>query len=214
MTVAASSGRGRRRTPWQVAVVAFILCAAPVSSISAADQVYFPSVTNVTQPPRRENRRRNKTRAGEGRLDIGAWYLTEHAVSIAILKAFKAGIPVRLLGDRGSIFEIDLNTRREFYWLASQGVPIRLRYEPWWYPEINHWKMAIFVGQGIVEFGSANWTAFELAPDPNNPNNYNDNTTMFTDDPALVEAFKFRFDRIWNDTTAEPESDLAAGRRT
>ena len=48
MTVAASSGRGRRRNPWQVAVVAFILCAASVLSISAADQVYFPSVTNVT----------------------------------------------------------------------------------------------------------------------------------------------------------------------
>ena len=126
-------------------------------------------------------------------------------MSIAILKAFHAGIPVRLLGDRGSIFEIDLNTRREFYWLASQGVPIRLRYNPTWYPEINHWKMAIFVGQGIVEFGSANWTAFELAP-VGHPNNYNDNTTMFTDDPALVEAFKIRFDRIWNDTTPEPQS--------
>ena len=29
---------------------------------------------------------------------------------------------------------------------------------------------------------------------------------MFTDDPALVAAFKSRFDRIWNDTTAEPQS--------
>ena len=146
--------------------------------------VYFPSVTNVT------NLLVQRINAETVRLDIGTWYLTEHAVSIAIANRFHAGVPVRLLGDRGSIFEIDANTRREFYWLASQGVPIRLRYDPWWYPEINHWKMGIFVGQGIVEFGSANWTAYELAPDPNNPNNYNDNTTMFTDDPQLVEAFK------------------------
>jgi hypothetical protein len=202
MTVPSRSGRSRRRTPWQVAIVAFILCAAPVSSLSADDQVYFPSVTNVTNLL---VQRINAEPVG-GRLDIGTWYLTEHAVSIAIANRFHAGVAVRLLGDRGSIFEIDANTRKEFYWLASQGVPIRLRYDPWWYPEINHWKMAIFVGQGIVEFGSANWTAFELAPDPKNPNNYNDNTTMFTDDPALVEAFKIRFDRIWNDTTVEPQS--------
>jgi phosphatidylserine/phosphatidylglycerophosphate/cardiolipin synthase-like enzyme len=200
MTVPARSGRRRRPTPWQVAVVALTLCAASVLSIAAADQVYFPSVTNVT------NLLVQRINAETVRLDIGTWYLTEHAVSIAIANRFHAGVPVRLLGDRGSIFEIDANTRREFYWLASQGVPIRLRYDPWWYPEINHWKMGIFVGQGIVEFGSANWTAYELAPDPNNPNNYNDNTTMFTDDPQLVEAFKIRFDRIWNDTTAEPGS--------
>ncbi len=158
MTVPAPRGRSRRRNSWHVAVVAFSLCVAPASSISAADQVYFPSVDNVT------NLIVQKINAETVRLDIGTWYLTEHAVSIAIANRFHAGVPVRLLGDRGSIFEIDANTRREFYWLASQGVPIRLRYNPTWYPEINHWKMGIFVGQGIVEFGSANWTAFELAP--------------------------------------------------
>src|SRR5262249_18264535 len=36
--------------------------------------------------------------------------------------------------------------------------------------------------------------------------NYNDETAFFTDDPVLVGALKSRFDRLWNDTTPEPES--------
>jgi hypothetical protein len=96
--------------------VALTLCAASVLSIAAADQVFFPSVTNVT------NLLVQRINAETVRLDIGTWYLTEHAVSIAIANAFNVRkVPVRLLGDRGSIFEIDANTRREFYWLASQA---------------------------------------------------------------------------------------------
>ena len=38
--------------------------------------------------------------------------------------AFQRGVQVRLMGDRGSIFEIDPKTKAEFYWLASYGVPI------------------------------------------------------------------------------------------
>ena len=88
--------------------------------------------------------------------------------------------------------------------MPTRACPIRLRLNPTWFPEINHWKMAIFVGQGVVEFGSANWVTFELAPWSST--NYDDETALFSDDPAIVNAFKTRFDRMWNDTTAEPES--------
>jgi hypothetical protein len=186
-------------------LLAILIAGAWSSSARAAQQVYFTSVTNVTDLIVQ------RIYAETVRLDISAWYLTEHAISIAILSRFQAGVPVRLIGDRGSIFEIDANTRREFYWLASQGVPIRLRYNPTWTPEIDHWKMGIFVGQNTVEFGSANWTTFELAPFSST--NYNDNTALFVDardnnadDVALVAAFKARFDRIWNDTNVEPQS--------
>jgi len=118
-----------------------ILLAAPAA---ASDQMYFPAVDNVT------NVIVQHINAETVRLDISAWYLTEHAISIAIANRFAAGVPVRLLGDRGSIFEIDPLTRKEFYWLANQGVPIRLRFNPTWYPEIDHWKAAIFVGQNVV----------------------------------------------------------------
>ena len=95
---------------------------------------------------------------------MSCWYLTEHAISIALINRFKAGVQVRLIGDRGSIFEIDPITKSEFYWLANQGLPIRLRFNPTWFPEIDHMKMTLFVGQNLVTFGSANYTPFELAP--------------------------------------------------
>jgi len=138
------------------------------------------------------------------RVDVSAWYLSEHSISIALANRFAAGVPVRIIGDRGAIFEADPHTKREFYWLASQGVPIRLRFNPTWFPEINHWKAAIFVGQNLVEFGSGNFAPTELAPVSST--NYDDETAVLTNDPEIVKAFRTKFDVMWNDTTVEPES--------
>src|SRR5262249_11350433 len=110
----------------------------------AADQIYFSSQTNVTDILVQYINRETV------RLDISSWYLSEHSISIAIANRFAAGVPVRIIGDRGAIFEADAHTKSEFYWLASQGIPIRLRFNPTWFPEIDHWKAAIFVGQGVV----------------------------------------------------------------
>ena len=117
----------------------------------ATERIYFSAIDNVTDVLVQQ------INAETVRLDISSWYLSEHAISIAIANRFAAGVPVRLMGDRGAIFEIDPHTKNEFYWLANQGVPIRLRFNPTWFPEINHWKMALFVGQNIVEFGSGNF---------------------------------------------------------
>jgi phosphatidylserine/phosphatidylglycerophosphate/cardiolipin synthase-like enzyme len=133
------------------------------------------------------------------RLDIATWYLTDRMITTALINRHNAGVRVRVIGDRVSIFEIDAFTRREFEHLASNGVPIRLRYHPTTFPQIMHWKSGIFVGQGIVEFGSANWTSFELKP--HSSTNFKDETVMFTGDSALVSAFKSRFDQFWADTT-------------
>ena len=175
-----------------------LFCATVASTAAAADQIYFPAVDNVA------NILVQKINAETVRVDLSCWYLTEHAISIALINKYKSGVPVRLLGDRGSIFEIDPRTKNEFYWLASQGLPIRLRFNPIWYPEIDHWKASIFVGQNTVSFGSANYTPFELAPASSV--DYKDETVLFTDDPVIVNALKTKFDRFWNDTTPEPES--------
>jgi phosphatidylserine/phosphatidylglycerophosphate/cardiolipin synthase-like enzyme len=158
--------------------------------------MYFPAVDNVT------NVLVNLINKETVRIDIGSWLLSEHSISIAVANRFNAGVPVRLIGDRVAIFESDLHTKTEFYWLASQGVPIRLRVNPDWYPEINHWKAAILVGQNKVLFGSGNFAPTELAPVSST--NYDDESEMVTDDPVLVGAFKTKFDRMWNDTTQEP----------
>jgi phospholipase D-like protein/VCBS repeat protein len=160
--------------------------------------MWFPAVENVAAELIR------RINAETVRIDISIWYLTERSVTLAIANRFAAGVPVRLVGDRNSIFEIDPKTKAEFYYLANAGVPIRLRVNPTWFPEIDHMKMVIFAGQNVVEFGSANWDTYSIIPFSST--NYNDETAFFTDDPALVGAFKTRFDRLWNDTTPEPQS--------
>jgi hypothetical protein len=166
----------------------------------AAEQMYFAATDNITNVLVQKI---NAEPVG-GRIDMSCWYLTEHAISIALINRFNAGVQVRLIGDRGSIFEIDPITKSEIYWLANQGIPIRLRFNPTWYPEIDHMKMTVFVGQNLVTFGSANYTPFELAPA--SPTNYKDESVLLSDDSALVNAFKTRFDQLWNDTTPEPNS--------
>jgi hypothetical protein len=182
------------RTGWCTTVLFLLL----VRSASAADAIYFPAVQDVASILV------NRINAETVRIDMSAWYLSEHAISIALVNRFKAGVPVRLIGDRVGIFENDRFTKREFYWIASQGVPIRLRYEPTFRPEIDHWKATIFAGQRLVSFGSANYTPVELAPV--SPTNYKDETVMFSDDPAIVNGFRTKFDRMWNDTLPEPGS--------
>jgi phosphatidylserine/phosphatidylglycerophosphate/cardiolipin synthase-like enzyme len=182
-----------------ITVLGFVVVASMPAA--ASDRIYFPATDDAIVPIV------NRIYAETVRIDISAWYLTEHMISIAIADRFAAGVPVRIIGDRASIFEIDPNTRREFYWLASQGVPIRLRCNPDYFPEIAHWKAGLFVGQGVAEFGSANWTTFELAPDAGNPaGNFHDETVLFTDDPILFGAMETRFDQMWADTANEPQS--------
>jgi phosphatidylserine/phosphatidylglycerophosphate/cardiolipin synthase-like enzyme len=163
------------------------------TTATAQEQMLFPAVDNAQAAIL------EKIRNEHVRLDIAVWYLVDREISQALVNRHRAGVPVRVIGDRAAIFEADPNTRREFEFLASQGVPIRLRYHPTWFPEIMHWKAGIFVGQQVVEFGSANWTFFELRPW--SATNFKDETVMFTNDPVLVRAFLTKFDQMWADTT-------------
>jgi hypothetical protein len=134
------------------------LVAGAASTASAADHIYFSATDNVTDVLV------GYINAETVRLDISSWYLSEHSISIAVANRFAAGVPVRIIGDRGAPFENDPHTKTELYWLANQGIPIRLRFNPTWFPEIDHWKAAIFVGENVVEFGSGNFAPTELAP--------------------------------------------------
>src|SRR3954451_25218306 len=166
-----------------------VLSASPAA---AADQIYFSAKTNVT------NILINYINRETVRLDISSWYLSEHAISIAIANRFAAGVRVRVIGDRAALFEADPHTKAEFYWLANQGVPIRLRFNPTSFPEIDHWKAAIFVGQNVVEFGSGNFAPTELAPASST--DFDDDSQMFTDNPGLVNKFKTHSHQKWTDT--------------
>ena len=132
------------------------------------------------------------------RLDVAVWYLTQREVTQAIVNKHLSGVPVRVIGDRVSIFENDPKTTIEFEYLASKGVPIVVRYIPTTFPQIIHWKASIFHSQDMVEFGSANYTAFELKPW--STTNYQDEVALFTKDVELLNAFKTQFDKYWADT--------------
>jgi phosphatidylserine/phosphatidylglycerophosphate/cardiolipin synthase-like enzyme len=182
---------GRTTTAAQLGamVAAWVFVAA--TPASAQEQLLFPAVDNV------KNVLLQKINNETVRLDISMWLLGEGEISQAIVRRHQAGVPVRVIGDRGSIFEGDVNTRRQFEYLATNGVPIRIRYHPRHVLQIIHWKTGIFVGQNLVEFGSANWTPFELRPW--SATDFKDETAMFTDDPVIVNAFKTKFDQYWSD---------------
>jgi hypothetical protein len=162
------------------------------AAAQTAERMYFPAVEDVLPTLLQ------RIRAENVRIDVGIWQLSEHAISIELVRKHQAGVLVRVLGDRVSIFEKD-GFLTEMQYLASNGVPIRIRYEPTSFPYINHWKAMIFAAQNLVEFGSANYTAFELRPV--SATNFKDETVLITDDVPLVNAFKTKFDQFWNDTT-------------
>jgi hypothetical protein len=163
----------------------------------AQERIMFPAVDSA------QNEIVNLIKNETVRLDIAVWLLNDNEITQAIIARHQAHVPVRVLGDRAAIFESDANTRASFIALANAGVPIRLRYNPTWFPEIMHWKTGIFVGQGVVEFGSANWTNLELEPWTAD-GIYKDETAFFTnqvESPGIFRAFLTRFDRFWADTT-------------
>lgn len=173
-----------------LALSAVLLAAAPAA---AQEQILFPSVDNA------QAQIVAKINAERVRLDIGLWLLNDGEITTAIINRHLAGVPVRVLGDRAGIFESDPNTRASFERLANAGVPIRLRYNPTWFPEIMHWKCGIFVGQSEASIGSANWTSFELRPV--SATNFKDEAVYFTNDAAIVQALMTKFDDFWTDTT-------------
>ena len=185
--------RGRARYMKTAVAVTLALLTFGTLPAVAQERLMFPAIENAQAEVLR------RIRAESVRLDIAVWLLGDGEITQAIIAKHRAGVPVRVLGDRASIFESDANTRMRFLELANAGVPIRLRYEPRSFPEILHWKTGIFRGQGVVEFGSANWTTFELVPVSST--NFKDETALFTDNEAIFNAFLTRFDQFWVNTT-------------
>jgi hypothetical protein len=183
----------RRRGHAAGMVLAALLLIVGAWPAAAQEQILFPATDNA------EAQIVAKINNERVRLDIGLWLLNDGEITQAIINKFQSGVPVRVLGDRAGIFESDPNTRASFERLANAGVPIRLRYNPTWFPEILHWKCGIYVGQNQASFGSANWTSFELRPV--SATNYKDETVLFTNDTAIVQALLTKFDQFWVDTT-------------
>ena len=127
-------------------------------------------------------------------IDVAFWFMEDSRYSSALIKRHQAGVPVRILMDTRHTSTVNATVIQA---LAGGGVPMRRRTTS----AIQHWKMMLFAGQRVVEFGSANFSVNAFVP--NVPyQDYVDETVFFTDDDSVVNSFMTMFDRWWVDTSS------------
>ena len=129
-------------------------------------------------------------------IDLAFWFMEDARYTTALIKRFKAGVPVRVLVDPRANVKNPLNASR-LKELADAGIPMRKCIAP----GILHWKAMMFAGQNTVEFGGANYSVWAFAPVQPYVN-YTDEVTLFTDRPSMVRSFMTKFDDLWVNETA------------
>ena len=128
-------------------------------------------------------------------IDAAFWFMDDATLSSALIKKFQSGVPVRILMDPRAEDGHPTNAQ-VLAQLASAGIPMRNRTAD----GILHWKMMLFSGQGTVEFSGANFTPSEMRPYTPYVN-YTDEAIYYSDDPAVVNSFRTKYDDWWTDTT-------------
>jgi len=128
-------------------------------------------------------------------IDMGFWMMTDARYSNELVKAWSRGVKIRLLMDpRCGAAHAACNAQNDQ--LEAAGIPMRNRNTS----GILHWKVAIFAGQGQVQFAGANYAPYEMSPEIPFVN-YTDEIVYFTNTPALVQSFMTKFDDLWTSTT-------------
>ena len=126
-------------------------------------------------------------------IDIAFWFMDDWMITDALISKIQAGVKVRMLVDPRS--QDSHSVIPPTFATMSPPVPMRQRTAS----GILHWKMALFAGQGVVEFSGANFSRAEmLAYTPYS--NYVDEAIFFSDDPAIVNSFRTMYDNSWVDT--------------
>jgi len=128
-------------------------------------------------------------------IDMGFWMMTDARYSNELVNAWRRGVRIRLLMDpRCSASHPACTTQNDQ--LQAAGIPMRNRLTS----GILHWKVAIFAGQGQVQFAGANYAPFELSPETPYVN-FTDEIVYFTNVPSIVQSFMRKFDDLWTSTT-------------
>jgi hypothetical protein len=135
-----------------------------------------------------------RIRAEQVEVSVAAWFFEDPRFSNELIARWRAGVAIRVIGDPRADAQHPGNGPI-LTALGDAGIPVRRRIAA----GIEHWKLMLFAGQGVVYFGAANFSADAFVPyDPYR--NYVDETIYGTDDPALVDSFKTRYDDAWVDT--------------
>ena len=173
-------------------IATFLLLAAilaPVSRATADERLCDPSFENCRTPLL------NLINGEQVGIDVAFWFMEDDRYASALLERWAAGVPIRVIMDTEANANYPGNAAA-LAKLKAAGVPMLEKTSR----GIVHWKTMIFAGQNVVEFSGANYSphAF-VATEPYV--DYLDEVIYFTDDPALVNSFKTKYDDVWVTTT-------------
>jgi phosphatidylserine/phosphatidylglycerophosphate/cardiolipin synthase-like enzyme len=127
-------------------------------------------------------------------IDLAFWFMEDARYTAALEKKLAEGVPIRVIVDTRANSTYPLNVSR-LEELKAAGIPMRRRIAS----GILHWKMMLFEGQSTVQFSAANYTSSFVPTVPYE--NYIDEAVYFTDDSAVVNSFRTKFDDLWVDVT-------------
>ncbi|MGH9308148.1 MAG: phospholipase D-like domain-containing protein, partial [Vicinamibacterales bacterium] len=165
-----------------------LLLAAP-RLVSAAEVMCDPSYQDCRA--RLLTFVRNETES----IDIAMWFMEDQELANAIIARFNAGVPVRALVDprRNKTTPMNATILAMF---QNAGIPMRYKVGG----GILHWKFMIFNAQDTVQWSAANYSDFYFRP-ARAYLDYTDEGIYFTDDPAVLNSFRRKFDDSWVATT-------------
>ena len=187
-------GRALRRSAFAKYTLALLLLAAcyliPAADASAQERLCDTSFEDCRQPLW------DLIDAETQGIDFSLWFIQDSSYVTKLIARFNAGVPVRVLCDPRASQDYSGN-QQMLDQLRAAGIPMRYKLRD----GILHMKMMLFAGQNKVEFSGANYgPSFFVPSQPYQ--NYIDEAIYFTDDSAVVNSFKTKFDDLWTDTTS------------
>ena len=172
-----------------IAVILLAVMAGSARTASAAERLCDSSRENC------RTRLLDLIRYETQGIDVAFWFMEDSRYSNALIAARNRGVRVRVLVDTKANTSYPTNTTILRY-LRDGGVPMRRTASRWF-----HWKFMLFAGQHEVQFGSANYTPHAFVPvEP--LADFIDETIFFSDDAAIVNSFKTKFDDAWVSTSS------------
>jgi HKD family nuclease/regulation of enolase protein 1 (concanavalin A-like superfamily) len=137
----------------------------------------------------------NLIRAETVGIDVGFWFMEDSRYATELIRKWQAGVPIRVIIDTKANTNYPGNVPN-INALRNAGIPMRRTVSRYF-----HWKAMIFAGQNVVQFGSANYSPHAFAPQQPLVD-FLDETILFSNEAAIVDSFKRRFDDYWTDTSA------------
>ena len=126
-------------------------------------------------------------------IDVSFWFMDDARYASALVKAWQAGVPVRVIMDPRANASKPTN-KTILDQLQSAGIPMRTKSSG----DIAHWKGMIFAGQHVAEFSGANYSPFEYLPQTPYVD-YNDEVIYFSDESDVVDSLMTHYDDVWTD---------------